>query len=671
MGAWAYDPRGRVVSETKAISGAGAFTTQYDYDGLDRVISTTYPTGEVVTQTYNAQGALENVRSTNAAQSFNQWYVSNLDYHANGSLALLQLGNGLDTTYTYFPLNFRLQRLQIGGAQAFSYGYDKVGNVLTLTTQITQPIASTEVMAFKYDALDRLTNAVAVTNGYTGTYGYNPIGNLITKTESGPPVLYTYGMTQPHAVRALTNGGQFAYDLNGNMTQRVEVSGTQRITSTQGWDAENRLTVVTNTAVTPNAISKFIYDGDGARVMQVQISGTQVITTAYAGSIEVQITATQRITKAYYSAGSQLIAMRIYTAPTSSVLYYLHSDHLGSTSLATEANGAVVPNSRQLYDAWGNVRVRGDLQTDIGYTGQREDVSINAMFYRARFYSPALGRFLSADTIVPSPNDPQSLNRFAYTLNNPIKYMDPSGHSVTCGEGPDMVGGCGDNSDTFIPGQTHALAEQKYYNHYRPCQKYGGEGCSGLATAVMNTVETIDKVTWGAIGWQGGGCGGGGLGMGGQGCVSISFLLNLRSGQVGFYFSASLGGRVGTPNGVQVSAGHGPIIAPGVSDLNTLLGPSEYQGVDGNVGIFGKAGFSAQRSQSLAKYDSNDDGIADTFRPTTDTKTGMPNATLTVNPSVGWNQIPTGIEASGQSGVSYSWGIVFTAYVGVQENLRR
>ena len=122
---------------------------------------------------------------------------------------------------------------------------------------------------------------------------------------------------------------------------------------------------------------------------------------------------------------------------------------------------------------------------------------------------------------------------------------------------------------------------------------------------------------------------------------------------------------------MQVSAGHGPVLAPGVSDLNTLLGPSEYQGADANVGIFGHAGYSAQRSQSLEKYDSNGDGIDDTFRPTTDTRTGMPNATLTVNPSVGWNQIPTGIEASGQSGVSYSWGIVFTAYVGVEENLSR
>jgi RHS repeat-associated protein len=204
------------------------------------------------------------------------------------------------------------------------------------------------------------------------------------------------------------------------------------VTYTQSWDRENRLLVVTNTASVPNAITRFVYDGDGNRVLQIQISGTQIITTAYASALEVSITGTQRITKTYYSAGSQLIAMRVYTSPTSSVLYYLHGDHLGSTSLTTDASGNVV--ARQLYDAWGNIRLRGDVKTDIGYTSQREDRSTNLMFYRARYYSPYLNRWLSPDSIVPDFSDPQSLNRFSYTLNNPVKYSDPSGHCVVEGD---------------------------------------------------------------------------------------------------------------------------------------------------------------------------------------------------------------------------------------------
>jgi hypothetical protein len=53
------------------------------------------------------------------------------------------------------------------------------------------------------------------------------------------------------------------------------------------------------------------------------------------------------------------------------------------------------------------------------------------MYYRARYYDPAIGRFISADTIVPNPENPQDLNRYAYVRNNPLKYTDPSGHCVT------------------------------------------------------------------------------------------------------------------------------------------------------------------------------------------------------------------------------------------------
>ena len=94
--------------------------------------------------------------------------------------------------------------------------------------------------------------------------------------------------------------------------------------------------------------------------------------------------------------------------------------------------------------------------------------------------------------MVPGAGNPQAFNRYSYVSNNPMKHVDPTGHMMTCADSG-MVGGCGDNSNTFTPGQTQALAQQLYYNYYRPCQEHGREGCSGLATAIMNTVETIDS----------------------------------------------------------------------------------------------------------------------------------------------------------------------------------
>ena len=134
------------------------------------------------------------------------------------------------------------------------------------------------------------------------------------------------------------------------------------------------------------------------------------------------------IVKKYYSVAGQRVAMR-----SNGVLYYLHSDHLGSTSLTTNETGAVV--AAQRYLPYGEVRwinsspeLSGTLPTDLTYTGQRSENGPGLMDYRARFYSSRLGRFVSADTLVPNPAVPQLFNRYSYAGNNPVLYNDPDGH---------------------------------------------------------------------------------------------------------------------------------------------------------------------------------------------------------------------------------------------------
>ena len=81
-------------------------------------------------------------------------------------------------------------------------------------------------------------------------------------------------------------------------------------------------------------------------------------------------------------------------------------------------------------DSQSGVAVAG--LTDFTYTGQQVDAQTGLMFYNARWYDPALGRFVSADTIVPNPGNPQDLNRYAYVRNSPVKYIDPSGYFLQC-----------------------------------------------------------------------------------------------------------------------------------------------------------------------------------------------------------------------------------------------
>jgi len=81
------------------------------------------------------------------------------------------------------------------------------------------------------------------------------------------------------------------------------------------------------------------------------------------------------------------------------------------------------------YKAWGETRYTyGTTPTTYKFTGQRLDDSTGLYYYGARYYDPALGRFIAPDTIVPEPGNPQALNRYAYVYNNPVRYTDPTGH---------------------------------------------------------------------------------------------------------------------------------------------------------------------------------------------------------------------------------------------------
>jgi RHS repeat-associated protein len=88
------------------------------------------------------------------------------------------------------------------------------------------------------------------------------------------------------------------------------------------------------------------------------------------------------------------------------------------------------------YDAWGGTRyTSGTTATDFRYTGQREETSFGLYFYNARWYDSALGRFTSADSIIPGVMDVQAWDRYAYGLNNPSRHTDSSGHGVDCAVG--------------------------------------------------------------------------------------------------------------------------------------------------------------------------------------------------------------------------------------------
>ena len=147
-----------------------------------------------------------------------------------------------------------------------------------------------------------------------------------------------------------------------------------------------------------------------------------------------------RTRREYYSFGGTIVAMKegVLSGGTVRTLTYLHGDHpsflrasLGSASLATSSSGTIVSQMR--YTPYGELRWTSgaDMPTDKRFTGQIAHSAgyVGSLYdYSARFYSPALGRFVSADTIVPGAVSSQALNRYMYVGGNPLRYVDPSGH---------------------------------------------------------------------------------------------------------------------------------------------------------------------------------------------------------------------------------------------------
>ena len=151
---------------------------------------------------------------------------------------------------------------------------------------------------------------------------------------------------------------------------------------------------------------------------------------------------------------------------------YVHQDHLGSTAVVTDSAGNVV--FERTYDPWGNVRTStGTADTDRLFTGQRFDAATGLYYYNARYYDPTLGRFISPDTIVPGVGNPQAWNRYAYVVNNPLRYTDPSGHLAQC-----VVGAAVDGTYNLITRSEYTSAE---------IAVSAGLGC---ATAVVAQVAT-------------------------------------------------------------------------------------------------------------------------------------------------------------------------------------
>ena len=417
-----YDKEGRITNSAVTIDG-NSYITSTTYDILGRIKSVTYPDGETVNYTYDTNsGQLQSV----GAASGGEEYISDITYSAMGQIRNISYGNQTQTNYTYRP-DHKLQNIKTISPDGYvpiqnlSYEFDKANNITKLIDNI-----KSNIREFSYDDLSRLTQARNVPDpggGYkTITYQYDSIGNMTYKSDLG---VLSYGIgAGPHAVTS-AGGYSYSYDANGNQT-----SGRGRGMT---YDIENHLMKIT----TPSGEVQFQYDADGKRIKKVSQTEAAIYVS---GSYEIRKTSplplggegqgegvpsSEKIIKHIFTGSDRSITIEKINGQTHT--YFCHNDHLGSTNLITDENGFIVQECE--YTPYGQVAQNtGTYNSPFKFTGKELDDATELYYYGARYYDPVLCHFIQADSIVPQPLDPQTLNRYSYCYNNPLKYTDPSGN---------------------------------------------------------------------------------------------------------------------------------------------------------------------------------------------------------------------------------------------------
>jgi RHS repeat-associated protein len=395
---YTYDDLGRL---TQAATPNG--TLSYTYDAVGNRTGLTYPSGKVTTYTYDLDNRLVTV--TDYASR-----TTTYTYDAAGRQTQIQYPNGAQAVYTYDNADRLISLVHSstvsGTIASVTYTLDAVGNRLTM-----QDLEGTT--SYNYDSLYRLTQ-VTYPNSEQVSYAYDAMGNrtAMTSTVSGG-ITYTYDAADRLLV-SLSPGLPVTYtwDANGNMTGKGSATYT--------FDALDRLTQVVSGTTTV----QFGYNGDGVRLSKT-VNG---VATSYvqdlAAGLSVVLAETTGGQTSRYVYGNGLVT-RIDPAGTPS---FFHADGLGSTRALSNLAGQ--RTDAYSYDVFGMERSHtGSSGQPFTFAGEQADGELGLVYLRARYYDPAVGRFIQRDRRGGVPSHPQSLNRYVYVQNNPTSLIDPSGES--------------------------------------------------------------------------------------------------------------------------------------------------------------------------------------------------------------------------------------------------
>lgn len=407
---YGYDAASRVTS---AANQNGTVALAYDSRG--RVGSTTDVWGQAVSYAYDANGNRTGMTLAAVSSTAYQYDALNRltqitdgaggvfasSYDAAGRLTTRSAPNGVAAAYTYDGLN-RLTRLKHTKGAAtvadYQYRFNAAGDV-------AQSTDGAGAHAFSYDAVSRLTSAAHPAGQPSETYTYDAAGN---RTASHLSSTYSY---QPFNRVVAVGSDAYAYDANGNLTSKTDAAGAWQYF----WDYENRLVSVWRP---DGLVVNYKYDALGRRVETSRSAGGW---TRYSyDRAEVALDRSSDGGTVEYTNGPGPDEKLSQRAGGLNPLYFVR-DHLDSTRALTDGGGNVV--EADSYDSFGGAA--GSALTRYGYAGRERDADTGLYLYRARWYDPQVGRFISED---PAGLE-GGVNLYAYVSNSPLRYRDPNGRT--------------------------------------------------------------------------------------------------------------------------------------------------------------------------------------------------------------------------------------------------
>jgi len=367
---------GRLSQRRLASNGSSAQEEAYGYDAVGRLtgLSSSGYSTFTVAYTYDA---------------------------ANRLLARTPLAGLLvSVSYAYDAAN-RMTQLHVTGPGgpllAESYSYDAVGNVTGVAS------SRTGNTAYTYDALDRLTGVSSP--GFNAAYTYDAAGNRL----SAGGVSYSYDAGGRLVSRS--DGVAYAYDAAGNLAGKTQGGQTTSYT----WDGENRLARID---YPDGGHSAYAYDDFGRRISKRTPDGATTYYVYLGLNLAQELDGAGAVMASYTYDGLD----RPVTMWREGQTYTYLLDRLGSVVGLADASGAVVTTYR--YDPWGNlIDSTGTVANPLRFTAREWDEESGLYFYRARYYDPQAGRFISRDPVGVQGG----LNLYAFAHNRPVARGDPLG----------------------------------------------------------------------------------------------------------------------------------------------------------------------------------------------------------------------------------------------------